>query len=153
MLATMLELAAAIIDQARQRGRVTIGGLIRLTGASRNTLKKALQKAGLSRPPLPPWHRQRNQGKPFDWPPYQEVGKTPDEIAHLRAEYASLVSMCDAKLGEVFDLMDKHNLWDAAIFGMFGGHVNITDGRRVYMRGPANADNTPLYEYTLCQCA
>ena len=31
---------------------------------------------------------------------------------------------------------------------MFGGHVNITDGRHVYMRGP-EADNSPLYQYTL----
>jgi len=39
MMATLPELAVAIIDQTRQRGRVTIGNLIRLTGASRNTLK------------------------------------------------------------------------------------------------------------------
>lgn len=36
----------------------------------------------------------------------------------------------------------------AGLFGLFGGHVNVTDGRYVYMRGPAG-DNTPLYEYTL----
>jgi len=35
------------------------------------------------------------------------------------------------------------------IFGMFGRHVNITDGKHVYMRGPVNADNQPLFEYTL----
>jgi hypothetical protein len=27
--------------------------------------------------------------------------------------------------------------------------VNCTDGRYVYMRGPASQDNTPLYNYTL----
>ena len=31
---------------------------------------------------------------------------------------------------------------------MFGGHVNITDGRYVYMRAPV-PDNQPLYHYTL----
>lgn len=36
-----------------------------------------------------------------------------------------------------------------AIFGIFGGHVNITDGDYVYMRGPATAENQPLCEYTL----
>ncbi len=36
----------------------------------------------------------------------------------------------------------------AGLFGIFGGHVNCTDGRYVYMRGPA-ADNAPLNEYTL----
>ena len=30
-----------------------------------------------------------------------------------------------------------------------GAHVNVTDGRYVYMRGPVTPDNTPLYEYTL----
>ena len=38
---------------------------------------------------------------------------------------------------------------EAAIFGMHGGHLNITDGRYVYMRAPTAAENTPLYEYTL----
>ena len=37
----------------------------------------------------------------------------------------------------------------AALFGLHGGHVNITDGRYVYMRGPHSSDNEPLYEYTL----
>ena len=37
---------------------------------------------------------------------------------------------------------------EAALFGLFGGHVNCTDGRFVYMRGPAG-ENAPLYEYKL----
>ncbi len=37
----------------------------------------------------------------------------------------------------------------AALFGHHGGQLNITDGRYVYMRGPAQWDNTPLNEYTL----
>ncbi len=36
-----------------------------------------------------------------------------------------------------------------ALFGTHGAHVNITDGRYVYMRGPTNLLNKPLYEYTL----
>ena len=38
---------------------------------------------------------------------------------------------------------------EVAIFGMHGGHVNITDGRYVYMRAPARPDSSPLFEYTL----
>ena len=38
---------------------------------------------------------------------------------------------------------------EAALFGVHGGHVNVTDGRYVYMRAPAHHDNKPLYEYTL----
>jgi arylsulfatase A-like enzyme len=38
---------------------------------------------------------------------------------------------------------------DAALYGIFGGHVNVTDGRYVYMRGPAQEHNGPLNQYTL----
>ena len=44
VLATLPELAAQIIDQARQHGRVTIGDMIRITGASRNTLKEHFKR-------------------------------------------------------------------------------------------------------------
>ncbi|MHC4715812.1 MAG: sulfatase [Planctomycetota bacterium] len=37
----------------------------------------------------------------------------------------------------------------AGLFGLFGGHVNVTDGRYVYMRGPGGPGNAPLNEYTL----
>lgn len=45
-------------------------------------------------------------------------------------------------------------MWDqpireTAVFGYHGGHINITDGRYVYMRGPVNPSNKPLNEYTL----
>jgi arylsulfatase A-like enzyme len=38
---------------------------------------------------------------------------------------------------------------EAGLFGLFGAQVNVTDGRYVYMRGPASNANEPLYEYTL----
>ncbi len=37
---------------------------------------------------------------------------------------------------------------DVALYGMFGAHVNITDGRYVYMRAPEGS-NEPLNQYTL----
>jgi hypothetical protein len=36
-----------------------------------------------------------------------------------------------------------------ALFGVAGGHVNVTDGRYVYMRSCKRPENTPLHEYTL----
>ena len=36
-----------------------------------------------------------------------------------------------------------------ALFGIHGGHVNVTDGRFVYMRACATAANDPLEEFTL----
>ncbi|SEH66556.1 MULTISPECIES: sulfatase [unclassified Leifsonia] len=36
-----------------------------------------------------------------------------------------------------------------ALFGIHGGHVNVTDGRYVYMRASADAANGPIEDYTL----
>ncbi|MDP7348775.1 MAG: sulfatase-like hydrolase/transferase, partial [Phycisphaeraceae bacterium] len=181
-------------------------------------------------------------GLQWDWPPYARVDEPPEYVEHMRFEYASLMAMCDAKLGSVLDVMDELALWDdtmlivwtdhgfmlgehdcwakcwmpfyeevahtpffvwdprskqagvrrealvqpsidvgptlldyfgvertadmtgqalggavaddravrdAAIFGLHGGHVNVTDGKHVYMRGPAESSNGPLYNYTL----
>ena len=180
-------------------------------------------------------------GPHFDWPPYNRVRQTPEQVQHIRYEYAALLSMCDAQLGRVLDMMDEQEMWsdtmlivctdhgfllgehdwwgkniqpwyninahtplfiwdprsqkvgerrqslvqmidfpatlldyfsiqqpqemegkalqqtilddtpvrEAALFGIHGGHVNVADGRYVYMRAPAQPDNTPLYEYTL----
>lgn len=38
---------------------------------------------------------------------------------------------------------------EAGLFGAFGAHVNVTDGRYVYMRAPKDASNRPLFEHTL----
>lgn len=47
---------------------------------------------------------------------------------------------------------EQKSVRDAALFGLFGGHVNVTDGRYVYMRAAADSANGPLYEYTLMPC-
>ena len=46
MMAALPELAAQIIDEARKRGRITMGETIRATGASRNTLKEHFKRLG-----------------------------------------------------------------------------------------------------------
>lgn len=38
---------------------------------------------------------------------------------------------------------------DAGLFGNTGGHVNVTDGRYVYMRSCADESNSPLFDYTV----
>jgi arylsulfatase A-like enzyme len=186
-------------------------------------------------------YRAKN-GPLFDWPSYNYVSEDAELVDHMRHEYASLVSMCDARLGDVLDTMDELSLWDdtmfivwtdhgfllgehecwakvwapyyeevshtpffvwdprvgaraerrealvqpsidlgptllsyfgferfddmlgcdlapvverdepvrdAAMFGQHGAHVNVTDGRYVYWRGPADVDNQELYDYTL----
>ncbi len=180
-------------------------------------------------------------GPLFDHPKAHLADETAEQIAHIRKQYAALVAMCDASLGKVMDLMDRHQMWDdtmllvltdhgyllgendywgkcwmpmfnevahtpcllwdprrgirgerrsalvqptidaaptildffglqatprmlgrnlslalddpgrvlrdSAIFGMHGAHINVTDGRHVYMRGPDLAK--PLHQYTL----
>jgi arylsulfatase A-like enzyme len=46
-------------------------------------------------------------------------------------------------------IADDSAVHDTILFGQFGYQVNITDGRYVYMRGPATAENQPMYEYTV----
>ncbi len=46
-------------------------------------------------------------------------------------------------------LASETSLREGVLFGIHGGHVNVTDGRYVYMRAPATAENAPLFEYTL----
>lgn len=51
-------------------------------------------------------------------------------------------------LAAVLDDADA-TVHDGALFGVHGGHVNVTDGRYVYMRASATSANGPLEEYTL----
>jgi arylsulfatase A-like enzyme len=180
-------------------------------------------------------------GARADWPDYRRVTEDKDDVERVRAEYAALLTMCDASLGRVLDAMDEHGLWsdtllmvctdhglllgehgwwgkhvqpwydenihtplfiwdprsavrgerrtslvqtidlgptlldyfgvavselmqgvplagavaadtpvrEAGLFGSFGAHVNVTDGRYVYMRAPVTPANEPLYEHTL----
>jgi arylsulfatase A-like enzyme len=46
-------------------------------------------------------------------------------------------------------ILDDTPVREGGLYGLHGGHVNVTDGRHTYMRAPASPDNAPLYEYTL----
>ena len=50
-------------------------------------------------------------GPLFDWPGYHPVRETAEQVKHCRYEYAALLSMCDAYLGRILDLMDRYDLW------------------------------------------
>ncbi len=182
------------------------------------------------------------EGPVYDWPDYRSLDSrdTLEDIRHLRAEYAALLTMCDEKLGDVLRLMDEYQMWEdtmlivgtdhgfllsehgqwakchcpfynevariplfiwdpltgkngcrvkslvqtidipatilsqfgidlpedmegiplqnvlrndvpirqAALFGIYGGQINCTDGRYVYMRSPVRREE-PIYQYTL----
>ncbi|WP_104092431.1 sulfatase [Arthrobacter sp. GMC3] len=46
-------------------------------------------------------------------------------------------------------IADDTAVREGALFGIFGAHVNVTDGRYVYMRACATKENAPLFDYTL----
>ena len=46
-------------------------------------------------------------------------------------------------------IADDTPVREAGLFGVHGGHVNVTDGRYVYMRAPVKPEEQPLFDYTL----
>ena len=104
-----------------------------------------------------PWYNENANIPMFIWDPRSR-------IRHERRQ--SLVQLIDipATLLEYFGVARPPDMQgvplrdtvaydaavrDASLFGAFGGHVNVTDGRYVYMRAPQPDANEPLYEYTL----
>lgn len=51
------------------------------------------------------------QGGILDWPHYDRVAESPEEMAEIRANYAALVAMCDDYFGRLLDYMDAHDMW------------------------------------------
>ena len=67
-------------------------------------------------------HYQNYDGPLHDWPSYEPVKETREQIEHMRFEYASLLSMCDAKLGDVLDLMDELEMWEDTLLAVWTDH-------------------------------
>lgn len=57
-------------------------------------------------------HRTGYDGRILDWPHYERVVESDEEIAEIRANYASLVAMCDDYFGRLLDYLDEHSMWD-----------------------------------------
>jgi len=47
----------------------------------------------------------------LDWPVYEKVSDSKEEVAEIRANYAALVAMCDDYFGRLLDYFDDHVLW------------------------------------------
>jgi len=50
-------------------------------------------------------------GGVLDWPHYERVTDSAEEIAEIRANYAALVAACDHYFGRLLDYFDRHDLW------------------------------------------
>jgi arylsulfatase A-like enzyme len=62
------------------------------------------------------------RGPIADWPAYAKVSQPPDEVQHLRNQYAALMTMCDRNLGRVLDVFDELNLWDDTMLIVWTDH-------------------------------
>ena len=51
-------------------------------------------------------------GGVLNWPYYEHVTDSKEEIAEIRANYAALVAMCDAYFGRLLDFMDENGMWE-----------------------------------------
>ena len=55
----------------------------------------------------------QDDGKPvLDWPPYEKLSESPDEIAGVRRSYRSLLRMCDDYFGRLLNWMDESGAWE-----------------------------------------
>ncbi len=103
-----------------------------------------------------PWFNENAHIPLFVWDP--RCGKSGErrqslvqmiDLPATLLEYFGLPQPPDMQgAGLAAAIADDAPVREAALFGAFGGHVSVTDGRYVYMRAPVG-DNPPLYEYTL----
>lgn len=103
-----------------------------------------------------PWFEKVARTPLFIWDPRSgKKGSTTNEIVQTIDIGPTILDFFGVEptpdmLGEsLFKVLSGSSLRDDALFGSFGSHVCISDGRFVYMRGPANASNQPLFEHTL----
>lgn len=106
---------------------------------------------------VPPWYDETIHTPLFVWDPrVRAAGVRRDalvqtiDLAPTLLEWFGLHATEDMQ-GRSLQaaLADDAPIHRAGLFGGFGGHVNVTDGRYVYMRAPADPTNSPLSEYTL----
>ena len=73
------------------------------------------------------------------------------DIAPTMLKYFGLEPTKDMEGRDLAEVLDdsEATVHRGALFGAHGAHVNVTDGRYVYMRAAKDASNLPLEEYTL----
>ncbi|MET8541971.1 sulfatase [Kitasatospora sp. NPDC004799] len=102
-----------------------------------------------------PWYNELVHLPLFVWDPRvraagerrQALVQTID-LAPTLLDYFGVERPADAQ-GRPLPVADDTPIREAGLFGIHGGHVNVTDGRYVYMRAPASPRNAPLLEHTL----
>ena len=102
---------------------------------------------------LQPWFNELVHLPMFMWDPRVESAPTRrNDLAQTIDIAPTLLNFFGVALGTDMlglDLAAEVGTRPAALFGMHGGHVNVTDGRHVYMRASAEATNSPIEDFTL----
>ena len=95
---------------------------------------------------IQPWYNENAHTPLFIWDPRCGLaGERRQSLVQLIDISATLLEFFDVALPNEMEgrplrqtLQDDSPVRDAALFGIHGGHVNITNGRYVYMRPPAS---------------
>ncbi|QPZ38381.1 sulfatase [Paramicrobacterium chengjingii] len=108
-----------------------------------------------------PWFNELVHLPAFIWDPRTRAAGTHDralvqtvDIAPTLLDFFGVPSTPDMlgtpiRTTRATETESNSDAREGALFGIHGGHVNVTDGRYVYMRACATPDNAPLEEYTL----
>jgi arylsulfatase A-like enzyme len=85
----------------------------------------------------------------FDWPLYGQVTETQDLVDQCRGHYAALLSMCDARLGDVLDEMDRLEMWDDTMLIVCTDHGFLLGERDMWAKNQMpwyrEHANTPFF--------
>jgi arylsulfatase A-like enzyme len=93
----------------------------------------------------------------FVWDPRTgKKGETNDQLVQTVDIAPTLLDFFDVPAGKDMTgsslketISEKSPIRDAALFGLHGGHINVTDGRYLYMRAPVDPEDRNLFNYTL----
>lgn len=103
-----------------------------------------------------PWYNENAHIPLFVWDPVSQkqgvrcsaLAQTID-IPVTLLDFWGIPKTKDMEGLSLLDMIRKEQMGhEAVLFGIYGGHINCTDGRYVYMRGSAREENEPLYQYT-----
>ena len=104
-----------------------------------------------------PWYNENAHIPLFIWDPRCQVK------GERRQSFVQMIDL-PATILDYFDIEQPSDMQGASVknsiaydeparkvglFGSFGGHVNVTDGRYVYMRASEKKQEHQIYEYTL----
>ena len=85
----------------------------------------------------------------FDWPIYGPVTESQALADQCRGHYASLLSMCDARLGDVLDEMDRLEMWDDTMLMVWTDHGFLLGEHDMWAKGQMpwyqEHANTPFF--------